>query len=79
MAQKHALSFEHLNHPTTNYKHLNFIVITKGNLNSHSGYCQLRNQPTSAHTFQSFKSGVGKKIRVMSNPHSNIDPILPGH
>jgi hypothetical protein len=25
------------------------------------------------------KSGMGKKRRVKSNPHSKIDPIMPGH
>jgi hypothetical protein len=25
------------------------------------------------------KSGVGKKGRVKSNPHSKIDPIMSGH
>ncbi len=25
------------------------------------------------------KSGMGKKGRVKSNPHSKIDPIMPGH
>jgi hypothetical protein len=27
----------------------------------------------------SSKSGMGKKGRVKSNPHSKIDPIMPGH
>ncbi len=28
---------------------------------------------------QAIKPGMGKKGRVMSNPHSKIDPIMPGH
>jgi hypothetical protein len=26
-----------------------------------------------------FRPGMGKKERVKSNPHSKIDPIMPGH
>ncbi len=30
-------------------------------------------------TKENFNSGMGKKGRVKSNPHSKIDPIMPGH
>jgi hypothetical protein len=26
-----------------------------------------------------YKTGMGKKGKVKSNPHSKIDPIMPGH
>jgi hypothetical protein len=29
--------------------------------------------------FRKFRTGMGKKGRVKSNPHSKIDPIMPGH